>query len=355
MIRYFSYALLGICILGGFAYKFEWFVSKKETTNAEKPENKPKPISSIKAYIVKKETLENKISVVGTLMPNEEVALTAEVAGKITQIFLEEGMTVSKGQVLAKLNDSELQAQAQRLQIQKQVLEQRRKRDEQLLQKQGISEQDWEILNGDIQAKQAEIELVKAQIGKTVLLAPFQGTIGLRYVSEGAFVATNTPIATLTDNKLLKLDFAVPEKYAHQISQGTAVEFTVGGNSTIFKAVVKAVETKIDANTRTLKVRAICNNTNNVLLSGSFTNVSILLDKIENTILIPSQALIPEMEAKKVYQIKNGLATSVKVEIGARTENKIQILSGLAIGDTIIYSGILQVKPNSGVKIMEIE
>ncbi len=362
MVRYLSFALLVVVILGGFAYKFDWFGAKKTEENSKndskdsKTTEKPKQnqSSAIKAYVIKNENLENKISVVGTLMPNEEVLLSAESAGKITNILFEEGMNVSKGQILAKLNDSELQAQLQRLMIQKDVLEQRRKRDEQLLQKQGISEQDWEVLLGDIKIKESEIAVIKAQIAKTQLIAPFSGTIGLRYVSEGAFVSTSTAIATLTDTKIIKLDFAVPEKYAQQITQGTQIQFTVGGNSAIFKAVVKAVETKIDATTRTLKVRAICNNTNNELLSGSFTNVTILLNTIKNTMLIPSQALIPEMESKKVYQIKNGLAIPIDVEIGARTESQIQIISGLAIGDTIIYSGILQVKPNNAVKMIEV-
>ncbi len=355
MIRYLSFTLLFILILGGLAYKMDWFSDKKTKEDATiKTDSKPKNISTIKAYILKKEDLENKISVVGTLIPNEEVDLTTQSAGKVTQILFEEGLSVSKGQLLAKFNDTELQAQLQRLIVQKEVLEQRRKRDEQLLQKQGISQQDWEILNGDIRTKEAEIELLKAQIAKTLLLAPFSGKIGLRYVSEGAFVTTSMPIATLTDVSYLKLDFAVPEKYGSQISQGTQVEFTVGGNSQIFKAIVKATETKIETNTRTLKVRAICNNTKNELLAGSFTNVTILLNKITNTMLIPSQALIPEMESKKVYQVKNGMASSVNVEIGARTADKVQILSGLNFGDTIIYSGILQVKPNSTVKIIEI-
>lgn len=357
MIRYLSFFLVSVVIFLGIAYKLNWFTEKPVTQNTEsKEKSKPNasPATAIKAYIIKKETLEDKISVVGTLIPNEEVSLTTETSGKITSILFQEGMKVSKGQVLAKLNDNELQAQLQRLIVQKDVLEQRKKRDEQLLQKEGISTQDWEALNGELNSKLAEIELIKAQLQKTVLTAPFSGVIGLRYVSEGAFVSTNTPIAMLSDANTLKLDFAVPEKYSHQISQGTKVEFKVSGNATIFQAVVKAVEPKIDATTRTLKVRAVCNNTNNELIAGAFTNVTILLNKLENTMLIPTQAIIPEMEAKKVYLVKDGIAVPTKIITGLRTETKVQVLSGLTLGDTVIYSGILQVKPNGKVKLVEV-
>jgi membrane fusion protein (multidrug efflux system) len=358
MIRYLSFFLIGIIILVGIAYKFDWFITKTSQslpTDTKQSTNKgASPATAIKGYVVKNENLENKISVIGTLIPNEEVSLTTEVAGKITQIFFQEGMKVNKGQTLLKLNDNELQAQLQRLLIQKEVLEQRKKRDEQLLQKQGISEQDWEVLLGELRTKDSEIALTKAQISKTVLIAPFSGMIGLRYVSEGAFVATNTPIAMLADIDNMKLDFAVPEKYSHQISKGTKIEFKVNENTKTFQATVQAVETKIDATTRTLKARALCNNASNELVAGSFTNITILLNRISNTILIPSQALIPEMEAKKVYQVKNGVAVPTKIETGARTEDKVQVLSGLALGDTVIYSGILQVKPNGKVKLIEV-
>lgn len=358
MIRYLSFFLLAIILVGGIAYKLDWFASKKtaETSKETAKNDKKSPsISTVKAYIIKHEDLENKITVIGTLIPNEEVILTTETTGKVKQILFDEGMVVQKGQLLLKLNDTELQAQLQRLLIQQEVLEQRRKRDEQLVQKQGISEQDWEILQGDIKAKQTEVEVVKAQLAKTQITAPFSGTLGLRNISEGTFMTTATPIATLTDSKSMKIDFAVPEKYAHQISQGTKIEFSVNGNPTTFKAVVKAVETKIEATTRTLKIRASCDNSTNELRAGAFTTVTILLDVIKNTMLIPSQALLPELEAKKVYQIKNGIATLVTIEVGMRTEQQIQVLSGLALGDTIIYSGILQVKPNSQVKIIEIK
>jgi membrane fusion protein (multidrug efflux system) len=355
-LRYGIWAALALTILAGFAYKFI-FSGKLSNNSADgdiKNTAAPKTSTSVKVYVVKNENLENKINVIGTLIPNEEVLLNAEIAGKITQIYFQEGMSVSKGQKLVQLNDNELQAQLKRLIVQKELLEQRRKRDEQLRKQDGISEQDLETLYADIRTKEAEIEVTKAQIAKMQLLAPFSGVIGLRNVSEGAFVNTNTAIATLTDQSLLKVDFSIPEKYGNRVAQGTQIQFVVAENPTIYTATVKAVEPKIDAATRTLKIRAVCNNTKNELLAGAYTNITIFLETIKNTYLIPTQALIPEMEAKKVYQVKDGKAVAVKVEIGARTEEKIQILSGLNLGDSVIYSGILQIKPNGAVKILEV-
>ncbi len=357
-LRYGIWAALVALLLIGIAYKFNFWGAKvaNSTTTPTKVEAAPPKIPiAVKVYVVKNENLENKIQVIGSLVANEETMITPEVAGKITQIYFQEGAKVSKGQKLVQLNDQELQAQLKRLITQKDLLEQRRKRDEQLRKQEGISEQDWEALLADIRGKEAEIEVVKAQIVKLQVAAPFAGQLGLRQVSEGSFVSTNTPITTLTDQSTLKIDFFVPERYAPFVKQGTAIQFKVVDNATPYSAVVQAVEPKIDPTTRTMKVRAVCGNPRNELLAGSYANITILLETIKNTQLLPTEALIPEMEAKKVYQVKEGRAVAVKVETGIRTVDKVQILSGLQIGDSVIYSGILQIKPNGMVKILEVQ
>nr|MCU0389869.1 efflux RND transporter periplasmic adaptor subunit [Thermoflexibacter sp.] len=276
-------------------------------------------------------------------------------SGKITKIFFEEGSNVSKGQLLLTLNDAELQAQLKRGLIQKEFLEKRKARNEKLKERDGISEEEFELLNAELNRQVAENEAIKSRIEQTKLVAPFSGRIGLRYVSEGSYINPATKVADLIDISTIKLNFAVPEKYMGLVKKGTKVKFAVASNAKAYEGTVYAIEPKIDASTRTIQVRAISNNKDSEIFPGAFANISIVLNKIEKAHLIPTEALIPELNQMKVFVVKNGKAENVNVITGTRTENKIQILDGLSLGDTVITSGILQIRTGSNVKIAEVE
>ena len=185
---------------------------------------------------------------------------------------------------------------------------------------------------------------MKARISETELYAPFDGIIGLRYLSEGGYANPSTKIARLVKISPIKIHFSIPERYADEVNIGFPVTFYVDDKR--YEAAVYAVDPKIDLATRTIVIRAIYPNSKDELKPGRFAQVSLLLSQIDNAIAIPTQALIPEMDGEMVYAYRNGKATSIKVTIGLRTESLIQIEEGLKFGDTLITTGILQLREN---------
>ncbi|HSW54192.1 MAG TPA: efflux RND transporter periplasmic adaptor subunit [Ignavibacteriaceae bacterium] len=307
----------------------------------------------VTAHIVSYEKLSNNVFTTGSILANEEVELRSETSGKIVEILFREGAYVSKGDLLVKINDADLQAELRKAESKVKLVEDREARQKQLAENQMISQEDYESTLNDLEASKAEYDLIKAQIDKTEIRAPFSGVIGLREVSEGSFVTTSNIIARLQSLSNLKIDFAIPQKYASQVKIGDELSFKLSGSDFQYKAKIFAIEPKIDPSTRTLKLRAICTATYKGLFPGAFANVELNLKETEEAILITTVAIVPELKGQLVYLYRGGVATPQKVELGLREEKRVQITSGLAEGDTVINSGILQIRPGAKVKITE--
>jgi len=301
---------------------------------------------NVSGFLIQPTIMNDFYNSIGSLRPDEDVELSFETSGKIVGINFNEGTRVKKGDLLAKINDKPLQAQYEKLQAQKKLVEEKEFRQRSLLDKDAISQESYDQIVTELQTIQADINLILARISETELRAPFDGIIGLRYVSEGSFTNPSTKIARLVKIKPIKLEFAIPERYANQVKIGYPVSFTVEGSNTSFKAEVYAVDPQVEEITRTIVLRAMYPNNNEELKSGRFASVTLLLSKIENTIAIPTEALIPEMEGETVYVYRKGKAESIKVTTGLRTESLIQIVDGLKFGDTLLTSGILQLRHN---------
>jgi membrane fusion protein, multidrug efflux system len=309
----------------------------------------------VKASVVDPELLREEIQTTGNVLADEEVDLRSEVSGKIVSISFNEGSRVNKGDLLVKINDAELQATLSRTNYRLKLLQDREYRSKQLLEKQAVSQEEYDIALNELNSQKAELDFIKAQIEKTEIRAPFSGVVGLKNVSEGSFINNSTIIASLQSISRVKIDFAVPEKYAGIIKTGNTVEFSVQGLNESFVAKIYAIEPKVDPVTRTLPIRAVYANTANKVIPGSFANIKVTIDNINNAVMIPSQALIPELEGQKVFLYKNGRAVPQNVETGIRTADRIQITEGLSAGDTVITTGILQIRPNAPVMISEID
>jgi membrane fusion protein (multidrug efflux system) len=201
----------------------------------------------------------------------------------------------------------------------------------------------------DVQSINADIDLIKARISETELRAPFDGIIGLRYVSEGSFTTPSTKIARLIKTSPVKIEFSIPEKYAQEIKIGYPVTFVIDGNNNVFKANVYAIDPKIDIETRTIVIRALYPNKNEELKTGRYAAITLQMSQVDNAMAIPSEAIIPEMDGEKVFIYKNGKAESIRIKTGLRTEDKVQITEGLKVGDTLITSGIMQLRQNMSI------
>ena len=302
-------------------------------------------------YVIVPTQMNELIYSTGSLIPDEEVELSFETSGKVVDIFFKEGTRVKNGELLAKINDRPLQAQLLKLQAQKKLTEEREFRQRQLLDRDAISRESYDQVATELQSLQADILLIEARISETELRASFDGIVGLRMISEGAFATTQTKIVRLVKISPLKIEFSFPERYAGEVSPGFPISFVIDGISKTFTANVYAVDPKVDMTTRTIVARAIYSNTNEELKPGRFASVQVLLSQIDSTIAIPSHALIPEMDGEKVFIYKKGKAVEVRVIIGLRTESHIQIRNGLNFGDTLLTTAILQLRHNIPVQL----
>lgn len=352
IIKWISFSLVILVLLGIIIYpKLDIY---EDLYDIEKEINDPllrRPPLPVYYEIIRSEPISEKIYAIGSLLPDEEVNLTFESSGKLIHIYFKEGTMVKKGDLLAKINDSPLQAQLQKLNSQLPLAENRVFRQKTLLEKDAVSQEAYEQVTSELDQLRADIELVKSQIAQTELRAPFDGYIGLRQVSEGSYVSPSTIISRLTKISPMKIDFSVPERYAFQIEKGTKIQFKTDGALTQTEAAVYALDATIDPETRTRNVRAIFPNSGGEWMPGAFVSIEIALTEIPDAISIPSQALILEMGIDKVFLYKSGKSQPVEVIPGLRTDSRIQILQGLNVGDTLITSGMLQLQTGMSVTL----
>ena len=334
------------------AIKIIFLQNKFSVTTHKQSKNQ---ISAVNVYVVKSENMDNKIYITGTILANEEVEIKSETSGKIVNLLFKEGDHVFKGDLLLKINDSDIQAEIKKINVQLKFAGEKDGRQKKLLDINGISQEEYDASLNTLNSLKADLEYAQSQLIKTEIRAPFNGIIGLKNVSEGSYVSSSINIASIQQIDPIKIDFSVPEKYAGMIHNGSAILFSVAGNGDKFKAEVYAIEPKIDMATRTLHLRAICSNKNEKILPGSFAKIELVLTQSGNAIFIPSQALMPELKGQKVFIYKNGKAFEQKVESGIRTETQIEITNGLQSGDTLIIAGIMQLKQGANVKITDIQ
>ncbi|NIJ55848.1 efflux RND transporter periplasmic adaptor subunit [Dyadobacter arcticus] len=305
----------------------------------------------VNVYVVGKETIENQIFASGTVLPNEEVNLMSESTGKLIKLDIQEGAYVNKGQLIAKINDRELRAQLQKVIYNQELSRKVEARQKKLLNVEAINLEEYDITSNNIRILDAEKEILEAQLSRTEVRAPFSGRIGLKYISEGAYMAPGTPIVTIVQSNPVKIDFTVPEKYTPNIRIGNVVKFNLDGDPSTYNAKILAVDPKVDENLRTLRVRAIAQNPTGRFVPGMFVKVLADLDANKAAMMIPTEAIVPVLKGKKVFIVKNGKAQEVMVTTGLRTDKKIQVIEGLQLGDSLITSGIIAIKANAAVKV----
>ncbi|MGI6311282.1 MAG: efflux RND transporter periplasmic adaptor subunit [Bacteroidales bacterium] len=299
---------------------------------------------NVSGYLISPVQMSDLYNATGTLKPDETVELAFETSGKIVGINFTEGTRVRKGDLLAKINDRPLQAQLEKLQAQRKLVEEKEFRQRSLLDRDAISQESYDQIVTELQTLQADINLVLARIAETELRAPFDGIIGLRYVSEGSYTNPSTKIARLVKIKPIKIEFSIPERYVNQIEIGYPLSFQMDGSNTVYNGKVYAIDPQVDIATRTIVLRALYPNNNEELKPGRFTSVTLLLSQINDAISVPTEAVTSEMEGEMVYVYRDGRAEMLNVNVGLRTESQVQITEGLKFGDTLITSGILQLR-----------
>lgn len=344
------YIIVAIIVLGIIALIVNRIMVNTKASSSRNPA-RTATVMSVEGKVLTPERFAENLTLSGTLEANEEIELRSEVSGIVESINFKEGTKVSKGQVLFHVNDIELRAQLSQVQTAQQLASENQRRAKLLLDKQAISQEEFEVANADFESTRAQSELIAAQLSKTTVRAPFSGTIGLRSISKGTYVTPATPIANLVNTEQVKLTFAVPEKYVSDMKIGTNVTFTTSNSREEYTARIYAIEPQVDIASRTLKMRAIAKNTQGKLYPGSFANVTLPLETVDDALLVPTESLIPIQNGKKIFVVENGKAKEVEVETGARTDKDVRVLSGIKVGDTILTSGVMSLRNGSPVKV----
>ena len=346
-LRYIIFTLIGLGLVALIGYRV--FENKGNSPN--KQAGGDTPAVKVVGIVLQPQAFEDNISLSGTLEANEQIELRSEISGIIENINFNEGTKVSKGQILFRVNDLEMRAQLAKVKTSQNLAAENERRAKLLLEKEAISQEEYDMAQADFQSARAESQLIQAQLGKATVRAPFAGVIGLRYVSQGTYVTPTTAISSLVNTDKLKITFSIPEKYSSQIKVNDQITFTTSNSPEVYTATIYAMEPGVEISTRTLKMRAIADNQEGKLIPGAFANVFVSLAEVEDALMVPTEALIPIQNGKKVFISENGKAKEVIVETGARTESNIRVTSGLKAGDTILTAGIMVLRNGSPLNI----
>lgn len=327
------------------------FCKKKEAHPPTMTSPVPAKALPVQILIAVPSKLSADIEVPGTLMANESTEIHPEVSGRMVELHINEGGRVAQGALLAKLYDGDLQAQMRKLEVQLKIAEQTEKRQAELLQIQGISQQEYDLSLLQVLNLKADMDIIKESIRKTEIRAPFAGKLGLKNVSPGAYITPATILTTISQVDKLKIQFNVPERYGSQMKNGLKVYFSVDGSDKRFLAIVIASEIGVNEDTRSLAIRAIVNQSDPMLIPGVFGKVNIVLGQNEQALMIPSSAIIPLGRKKQLYTFEGGKAIAKDVTTGVRDSTNIQILTGIKEGDTVITSAMLFLRPGLDVAV----
>ena len=309
-------------------------------------------IIPVTVVVAAEQEVADGIRAVGSLVPNEEVDIASEVSGKVTEILFKEGSPVEKGQILVKINDDDLQAQLKRYQFQEKTLKENVERQRILFEKEAISQQSYDEVVTQYNMLLADIELLNVKIDKTRIRAPFSGVVGFRYISDGSYIQPGTQIARLVDYNTLKLEFSIPEKYIGLKLVGKQVTFTTEASKDIHKAVIYAMEPRVEDKTRTIILRARYNNARGLLRPGmSAQQVIIPTSQATQVLMVPTEAIVPSLDGKSVWIAREGQAELVPVETGSRTETQVEVLKGIVPGDSVIVTGLMQLRDGAKIKV----
>lgn len=307
----------------------------------------------VDVIIAKPVSIKNIVEVNGSAIAYESVDIHPEINGRLTYLNIIDGGTVKMGELLAKVNDADLQAALNKSKVLLVLAQKTEQRLKKLLTINGINQADYDIALNQVNSLKADIEVYQSQIDKTLIKAPFNGVLGLRQISPGAYVTPQTILTTLQQIDKVKIDFSVPEVYASLIRKGSNITLVTNTNNTKREATIIALEPAVNATTRNIKVRA--------LLKGSAINpgtfVKILLDAStqNSSILIPTNSIIPDARFKQIVIVKNGKGKLVIVETGLRNSGSVEITKGIESGDSVVVSGVLYVRPGSNIKVRSVK
>ncbi len=308
----------------------------------------------VDVIVASSQSINNIIEANGTVVANEYVELRPEIAGRLIYLSVPEGQSVSKGTVIARVNDADLRAQLDKSKVLLDLAEKTEQRYRQLLAVEGINQSDYDAALNQVNGYKADIQYTQALIDKAEIKAPFDGVVGLRQVSPGAYVSSATVIATMQQVSKIKIDFTLPEQYSNIIKVGNVVDVKADvSTDKNQKAQIIAIEPQINQATRNLKVRTIL--LNGTANPGAFVKMYVNAGVDKRAIMIPTNCIIPDDKNKQVVLVRNGHAAFVTVLTGEREADNVEITSGVKEGDSVVVTGVLFARPKAELKVRSVK
>jgi len=340
--------IAGLLILALILGKFLFFTDKPDKAAPGSSGGAKKSAPLLNTVVVGYEESSSIISTSGSTLANDHVEIRSEISGIITRLNIPEGTLVQKGFLIAKIKDDDILAQLKKIELEEALAAQTEARHRKLLDINAISKEEYEISQNKVLTLQADKDLLKVQLSRTEIRAPFTGKLSLKNISLGTYVTPANVITTLTQYNPIKIDFTAPERYINDIHVGNTIRFKTDGSAEVYTATIAAIDPTIDASLRTLKVRALAQNPRSTLIPGMFVNVTVDIRR-SRSIMVPTEAVIPVVDGMEVFVKRNGKAEIVKVETGFRDVSKVEVLKGLSVGDTLITSGLITLKAGDPV------
>jgi len=321
------------------------FFGAASVNAADKPQA---PAMPVEAQIVKAETLERSVEVVGSLSANESVSISPEVSGRIASILFREGQVVEAGKPLFKLDDSIQRAELKQAEASSGLSKIEYKRATELLNSNAGSVNTRDSALAKLRIDQAGVALAEERLAKMGLNAPFQGLVGLREVSVGEYVTPGQPLVSLVAIDPMRVEFRVPEVYLTSLAVGQSVDVTIDSiPGEHFLGTVFAVSPEVDVNGRSVKVVASLPNTSGTLRPGLFSRVNLKLETIKDTIMLQEEAIVLQGNAQLVYILDDGKVNIKPVVTGIRERGRVQIIQGVKAGDIVVTAGQMKLRPGA--------
>ncbi|CAG36852.1 related to multidrug-efflux transport protein A precursor [Desulfotalea psychrophila LSv54] len=312
------------------------------------PTRPPMPVETAEVRVADSDKI---LASSGSLYSKESVVIVAEIAGRIKEIGFIEGKKTKEGKMLIKLDSAVLQAELDRAVANRNLSKSNYKRADNLLKDHAISRQERDEAYASWQLDRANVRLAQAQLAKTIIQAPFAGTLGLRQVSLGDYVMPGQALVNLEAIEELKIEFSISGKHLAEVKTGQKIKLRSSAYpQQSFIGQIYAINPQINVQSRSLTVRGLLNNSKHQLLPGQFVKIQLSVGTRANALFIPEQALIPQPKTKLVFKVVNGKAQMVEVKTGTRMEGWVEITSGLSAGDIVVTGGHQKIGPGSPVQ-----
>ncbi|MDQ0513103.1 efflux RND transporter periplasmic adaptor subunit [Ancylobacter amanitiformis] len=290
---------------------------------------------------------------IGTLQSDESVKVASEVTGRVQEISFREGEHVKAGDVLVQLDAALVKASLDETEARLELAKANHDRASRLSQSGAGTTRALDEALAELNRSNAVLDSQRVQVAKHTITAPFDGVVGLRTVSVGAYIAVGTELVNLEKIDLLKVDFKVPEIYLRNVAVGQEVEILADAMpGQTFTGMVYAIDPLIDVNGRSLSVRARLPNPGGVLRPGLFVRVLLKGSESRSAVFVPEGAVVPRGQERFVWAVEEGRAVETKVTLGQRLAGEVEVLSGIAAGASVVIAGQGRLRNKAAVEIV---